>query len=120
MIDGEDVILPFPAEPTKAGHAGYLKLLDELRDLHRKKSADYGRGRDRDPFANMRAAQAFGIAPWVGAMIRANDKMHRIQSFLQNGSLANESVEDSLKDLAAYTLIALVLFREQPPLEAQR
>jgi hypothetical protein len=46
--------------------------------------------------------------------------MHRIQSFLQNGSLANESVEDSLKDLAAYALIALVLFREQPPLEAQR
>jgi hypothetical protein len=115
MIDGQEVILPPPEPP--AGHPEYLSLLRELRDLHCKKSADYGRG--HDPFANMRASQAFGIAPWIGAMIRANDKMHRIQSFLQNGSLANESVEDSLKDLTAYALIALALFREHRPTEAQ-
>jgi hypothetical protein len=46
-------------------------------------------------------------------MIRANDKMHRIKSLLQNGSLKNESVEDSLMDLAAYCLIALTLRREE-------
>ena len=118
MIDGEEVILPFPAEPETAGHPEYLKLLDELRELHRKKSADYGRG--RDPFANMRASHAFSVPPWIGAMIRANDKMHRIQSFIQNGTPANESLEDSLKDLAAYALIALVLCREQQSTEAHR
>lgn len=85
-------------------------MLDEMRELHCRKAADYGRG--ADPFANVRAGADFGVPAWVGVMIRAGDKMHRIKSFLANGSLKNESVEDSLKDLAAYALIALVLYRE--------
>lgn len=93
------------------GHPGYLKLLDEMKELHCRKAADYGRG--EDPFANVRAAVDFGIPAWVGVVIRANDKMHRIKSFLQNGELKNESLDDSLLDLAAYSLIALVLLREE-------
>lgn len=92
------------------GHPEYLKILDEMRELHVRKAADYGRG--EDPLANVRAGSDFGVPAWVGVMIRANDKMHRIKSFLKNGNLKNESVEDSLKDLAAYALIALVLYRE--------
>lgn len=98
---------------TQGGHPEYLKLLDEMKELHCRKAADYGRG--KDPFANVRAGADFGVPAWVGVMIRANDKMHRIKSFLANGSLKNESVEDSLKDLAAYALIALVLYREENP-----
>lgn len=82
-----------------------------MRELHCRKVADYGR--DHDPLANCRASGEFGIDPWIGVMVRAMDKVHRIKSFLANGKLENESVEDSLKDLAAYALIALVLFREQ-------
>jgi hypothetical protein len=93
-----------------SGHPGYLKLLGDMRELHIRKAADYGRG--ADPFANVRASADFGIPAWVGVMIRANDKVHRIKSFLANGNLKNESVEDSLMDLAAYSLIALVLYRE--------
>ena len=94
-----------------AGHPGYLKLLDEMRALHEAKAADYGRG--ADPFANVRASAEFGIPAWVGVMVRAGDKLHRIKSLCVNGSLKNESVEDSMMDLAAYALIALVLYREQ-------
>ncbi len=94
----------------EAGHPEYLKLLDEMRELHCRKAADYGRG--QDPLANCRGSLEFGVPAWVGTMIRAMDKVHRIKSFIANGSLKNESVEDSLKDLAAYALIALVLFRE--------
>lgn len=93
------------------GHAGYLRLLDEMRALHVKKAADYGRG--ADPLANCRASADFGVPAWVGVMIRANDKVHRIKSFVQNGTLANEGVRDSLMDLAAYALIALTLFDEE-------
>jgi hypothetical protein len=93
------------------GHPEYLKILDEMRELHVRKAADYGRG--ADPLANCRASAEFGIPAWVGVMVRANDKVHRIKSFIRNGSLKNESVEDSLKDLAAYALIALVLLREE-------
>lgn len=94
-----------------AGDPNYLKLLDEMRDLHVRKAADYGRG--ADPLANCRASAEFGIPAWVGVMVRANDKVHRIKSFIQNGSLKNESIEDSLMDLAAYALIALTLYREE-------
>lgn len=98
--------------PTEPGHPEFLKLLDEMRSLHQKKALDYGR-RGIDPLANCRASAEFGVPAWVGVMIRAGDKLHRIKSYILNGNLANEGVEDSLLDLAAYALIALVLFREQ-------
>lgn len=98
--------------PKKGGgHPAFLALLDKMRELHCRKAADYGRG--VDPFANVRASAEFGIPAWVGVCVRMGDKMHRIKSFIANGSLKNESCEDSLMDLAAYSLIALVLKQEE-------
>jgi hypothetical protein len=81
--------------------------------MHIKKSHDYGNATDNDPLANIRASAEFGVAPWMGAMIRGNDKVHRIKEYAKKGTLANEGVRDSLLDLAAYALIALVLFDEE-------
>lgn len=86
-------------------------ILVELRNLHEKKSQDYGT--DGDPYANVRASAEFGIAPWIGALIRENDKTTRIKSFIVKGTLANESLEDSLIDKAVYSIIALLLYREE-------
>lgn len=103
--------------PVLSGDARFHALLFEMGALHDKKQADYGReaavGRAPDPFANVRASSAWGIAPWVGALMRLNDKVVRLQSFARKGSLANESAEDSMLDIAVYALIALVLYREQ-------
>jgi hypothetical protein len=87
------------------------QVLEELRAMHDKKQTDYGR--TGDPFSNVRASEAFGIPGWVGAMTRANDKMRRLQKFAAEGNLANESVEDSLIDLAVYAIIGLILYREE-------
>ena len=89
----------------------FHEILSELATLHDKKSADYGRG--DDPFANVRASEEWGVEPWVGAMVRATDKVRRLQSLIQNGKLENESAEDSLRDLAVYSVIALVLFEQR-------
>ena len=86
-------------------------ILEEVRALHHKKSTDYGRV--VDPYANVRASEDFGIPGWVGAVVRQNDKMRRLQKFAQDGYLANESVEDSLIDNIVYGVIALALFREE-------
>jgi hypothetical protein len=88
----------------------FQTILDEIQKLHDKKQQDYGR--DKDPFANVRASSDFGVPAWVGTMIRANDKMRRIQTFAQKGVLANEGVRDSLIDLAVYSIIAVVLYDE--------
>lgn len=89
----------------------YWKIHDEIKELHRKKGADYGT--DDDPFANLRAAGEFGLPPWVGVALRMEDKMRRIKAFIRKGQLENESVEDSLLDLANYAMLGLALYREQ-------
>jgi hypothetical protein len=92
------------------GSARFHQILAELGELHDKKQKDYGR--DADPFANVRASEAFGIPGWVGCAVRANDKMIRIQKAASGGALMNESLEDSLRDLAVYAVIALCLLEE--------
>ncbi|MGH8522888.1 MAG: hypothetical protein ACREXY_01295, partial [Gammaproteobacteria bacterium] len=52
------------------------------------------------------------VPEWVGAMIRATDKVRRLQTFARKGSLSNEGAEDAFLDLAVYAIIGLVLFRE--------
>lgn len=89
----------------------FLKILDEIRSLHEKKSTDYGT--EEDPYANVRASQEFGVPPWLGAVIRLHDKLVRIKAFTRNGSLKNESLEDSLTDIAVYAMISLLLWREE-------
>ena len=88
-----------------------VKILRELEQLHVSKSADYGTG--EDPMANLRASIAFGVDPWIGTIIRANDKMARLQAAASGSTLRNEGVEDSLLDLAGYAVLALALKREQ-------
>jgi uncharacterized C2H2 Zn-finger protein len=88
--------------------ARFHELLLELADLHDKKQKDYGRG--DDPFANIRSSAEWGVAPWVGALIRLNDKVRRLQAFALRGDLSNESAEDSMRDIAVYSVIAMVLY----------
>ena len=93
--------------------ARFHELLEAAGKMHDSKQADYGRG--DDPFANVRASVDFGVPSWVGCMIRANDKMRRLQTMAVKGSLANESVLDSFMDLAVYALIGYVLYEQENP-----
>lgn len=95
---------------TSGGDPKYLSMLEELRDLHIKKAADYGTG--EDPLANLRASKLLGIEPWIGAILRMSDKLFRVHSLIKNGSLKNESIEDNLIDMSSYALLALLLKRE--------
>jgi len=86
-------------------------VLKKLGELHDKKQKDYGT--DADPFNNIRAsAKEWGIPAWVGAMLRATDKVRRLQKFADAGELANESVIDAFDDLAVYAVIARVMYEE--------
>lgn len=105
-----------PKEPSK-GDPRFHALLEELGYLHDRKQEDYGA--DEDPFANIRASEEWGQEPWVGALMRANDKMHRLQRFAAKGELSNESAEDSMRDIAVYAMIALILYTEASENEKQ-
>ena len=99
-----------PLKPPVSS-ARFHEILRELGELHDKKQKDYGAA--GDPFANIRASSNWGVAPWVGALIRAGDKFKRLQQYAASGSLANEGAEDSFRDLAVYAIIALVLWEEE-------
>ena len=92
------------------GDPRYHRLLGEMGSLHDRKQEDYGTG--EDPFANFTSAKEFGIEPWQLAMLRANEKMHRVKAFVKKGRLANESLRDSLIDIAVCAAIAVVLYDE--------
>lgn len=89
----------------------FHQILQELGELHDRKQRDYGRA--TDPFANIRASEDWGIKPHVGALLRMNDKVRRLQSWIINGNLANEGAEDSMRDIAVYAIIALVLLEDE-------
>lgn len=110
LTDGRIGQVPAREVPKNYGHPRFYELLEELAKLHSRKSEDYGS--DGDPLANYRSAGEFGVPPWLGVMLRANDKMQRIKTYALKGKLANETARDSFLDLAAHTLLALVLFEE--------
>jgi len=91
--------------------ARFHEILTELGELHDRKQQDYGS--TTDPFANVRASVDWGIPPHIGALVRLNDKVKRLQSFARKRSLANESAEDSMRDIAVYAVIALVLYEQE-------
>ena len=77
-------------------------ITKELSDIQAKKDTDYG-----GSFYNM--CNKFGL---VAAAIPLNNKVERINNLILNKTSAiNESLEDSLKDLANYAIMTLIYLR---------
>ena len=76
------------------------ELMDELLETFIAKNEDYG-----DSFAD--SFKEFGI---TSAVVRMNDKMNRIKSLTKKGDrqVKDESLRDSLMDLANYALMTVV------------
>lgn len=109
---GDDPFPTLAAEgPRHPGSQRFHELLELAGEMHDRKQIDYGK--DNDPFANVRSSTEWGIPGWVGAMVRLNDKVRRLQSLRLRGSLANESALDSFMDIAVYALIAYVLYEQE-------
>lgn len=85
-------------------HQNQCKAMVEMTA---KKNADYT-GIGDDPFANFRICEHSNIASAMqGFLVRMSDKMARVNSFAQKGysSVENESVHDTLLDLANYAIL---------------
>ena len=111
-----DIVTGRPIEegPVVSGRhpvsARVHEVLREAGELHDLKARDYGM--DEDPLKNVRNSEDFGVPAWVGCSIRLNDKVKRLQTMAQKGSLSNESAIDSFMDIIVYAAIGLVLFEE--------
>lgn len=75
--------------------------------ITKQKNADYT-GITPDPFLNFSRVESFGICSVEqGFLVRMSDKLSRINSFAQKGifEVKDESIEDTLLDLANYSLL---------------
>lgn len=99
----------------------YLKLLDDAKELHIRKNAGYSGMDNPDAWANFRMAEAFGVSAFKGCLVRMSDKYIRITNLVKNpdNEQVGESIKDTLKDLAAYALIAVCLLEEEEDADAE-
>jgi hypothetical protein len=106
-----DGLLAAKPDQLRPGSLAFMEVIEEIRQLHLAKTQDYGA--DSDALKNIRdGADVVGIEPWKACLIRMADKMTRLRSYCHNGRVEFDGVEDTLKDLAAYAIIAEVLRRE--------
>lgn len=81
----------------------FATITSEMLELTRKKNNDYGG--ESDPWKNFREFGELGI------LVRMSDKWARIKSALQEKrelQVSDETVEDTIKDLAVYSIILLI------------
>lgn len=87
-----------------------------MLEIAEAKNHDYG-GKDSNPFANFMAVEHLGAASAeTGIAVRMTDKLSRIITLLNNEAKVNdESITDTLLDLANYALIlkALISYKKQ-------
>lgn len=80
-----------------------------MYEITKAKNSDYT-GDNTDPFKNFKQVESFGaLTAEQGFFTRMTDKMARIASFIKQGTLQvkDESVEDTLLDLANYCLLMI-------------
>jgi len=77
-----------------------------------EKREDYARG-DDDPFVNFKeTAEITSSTPVKVALTMAAVKLSRLNHLLDSTEPVNESVEDSLLDLANYATLAFAMYLE--------
>jgi len=95
-------------------------LCDTARELMSRKNHDYTAA-SGDPFANFRGSDYLGIKPELGILLRMQDKMMRVRTFVDKGELRvkGENVKDALIDLINYTALLYGLIKEQEDKEVK-
>lgn len=80
-------------------------ILNEIKQLHNRKNADYGDSFDK-------TLDEFGL---VASATRMSDKFNRFKSLMRCSSSArveDEKIEDTLIDLASYAIMTIKWMRQ--------
>jgi hypothetical protein len=86
--------------------AFHKECCEKMMTITAAKNADYACG--EDPFSNFSGVELDDICSTeVGFLVRMKDKFARLKTFVKKGILQvkDESVEDTLLDLANYCLL---------------
>ena len=85
----------------------YTKIVNEMYEIYKAKNADYGDS-VHDTFLK------YGL---LSFLVRMEDKISRLRSLTLKGKkeqrVNNESILDTLQDLANYAILAIIELEEQ-------
>lgn len=80
----------------------FKEIVDEMLDLYQRKQSDYGDS----------AGKTFDEYGLVSFLVRIEDKLNRVSTLTKKSSteqqVADEKIEDTLLDLANYSIMALI------------
>jgi hypothetical protein len=96
-----------PPHPPKASLA-WLNANNQLTQLHREKTAQYGG--DTDPFENVTASAKCGVEPWRRALCDLSDCVVRMQKYAQGQPV---DWRNALMDAANWALICYIKLEEE-------
>ena len=97
-------VMPEDWTPTKTDI--FREITGEMADLYERKNHDYG-----DSFGE--GWREFGL---TGSVIRLGDKYRRLRNLArEEARVKDESIEDTLMDLANYAVMTLVEMRMSKP-----
>ena len=97
---------PVIPTPTPDNVQRFRRISQDLANLYSLKNEDYG-----DSFG--RSVEKYGL---ISALTRISDKFNRLESLILahgNAKVSDESLDDTLKDLAAYCIMTLVAREQQ-------
>jgi len=96
------------------GHPRFYELLEKIADTHNRKNSDYAR--KGEPLSNLKYSEKyFNIDGYLGTAVRMADKWERFCNLIKKDlkpSVKNESIKDTLEDLAVYSLLEIILIEE--------
>jgi hypothetical protein len=87
----------------------FHQIVKEMADLHDRKNRDYA---GTDYLSNFLMCERMGIPAWKGTLIRLSDKLSRVMNIAraEDISVSDETVTDTLTDLAVYAIITRILY----------
>ena len=95
------------------GHKMFYELLSKMKEIHDAKNSDYSE--TNDSLSNFKMSERFGIPSHIGVLVRISDKYSRICQLInkgeENNSVKDETIDDTLLDLANYCLLMIILRR---------
>lgn len=93
-------------------HMKFKEITEALYDTYKRKNADYG-----DSFG--KSVEKYGP---IAALTRMSDKFNRIENLILNGNakVVEESLGDSLLDMANYAIMTYIAMRFPTPVIFER
>jgi hypothetical protein len=88
-----------------------------MAEIHSIKNKGYAGG---NALGNFMESERFGVEAWKGCLVRISDKVSRIYNLTKRmddpefqDAIKMEGLEDTLIDLANYSLLCMILLRER-------